>query len=135
MEIMTYDHPKFEEFIVELSHEIIYCRHNYSNTFTVLERFKQIDPEIDTQKSIEFFKSKGGLCDCEIIMNVCNLVSIVSNYTEIVDRNKANVIFLCPFHEEKTPSFTVSEITEKFKCYGCGAKGGISEFLTMIKSL
>lgn len=40
-----------------------------------------------------------------------------------------NFVGLCPFHDEKTPSFEVSPIRRVFECFGCGKKGGIEEYL------
>jgi len=44
-----------------------------------------------------------------------------------------NLKALCPFHEEKTPSFTVSPVEKTFHCFGCSAGGGPVQFLHQIK--
>ena len=62
------------------------------------------------------------------IKNAADIVEIVS---EVVHLKKAgkNFVGLCPFHTEKTPSFTVSPEKQIFYCFGCGAGGNIFSFL------
>ena len=42
---------------------------------------------------------------------------------------------LCPFHDEKTPSFSVSDENGFFHCFGCGAGGNVFKFLMLIENL
>ncbi|MEW6007776.1 MAG: DNA primase [bacterium] len=58
----------------------------------------------------------------------CNLVDLVSQYVVLKKRGK-NFVGLCPFHEEKTPSFTISPEKQLFYCFGCGRGGNIFSFL------
>ena len=62
------------------------------------------------------------------IKNASDIVEIVS---EIVSLRRAgrNYVGLCPFHAEKTPSFTVSPDKQIFYCFGCGAGGNVFSFL------
>ena len=39
---------------------------------------------------------------------------------------------ICPFHTEKTPSFTYTVEADKFHCFGCGVSGTIAEFIKML---
>lgn len=64
----------------------------------------------------------------------CNLVELVQQYVSLKKRGK-NFIGLCPFHEEKTPSFTVSPEKQLFYCFGCGAGGNIFSFLQKKENL
>jgi DNA primase len=57
-----------------------------------------------------------------------DLVRVVSEYLPLRDRGQTKV-GLCPFHGEKTPSFTVYPRTQHFKCYGCGKAGDVFTFL------
>lgn len=57
-----------------------------------------------------------------------NIVDVVSQYVSL-KKSGRNYIGLCPFHSEKTPSFTVSEEKEIFHCFGCGAGGNVFGFL------
>lgn len=45
-----------------------------------------------------------------------------------LDRQGKNYVGFCPFHSEKTPSFTVDPVTQTFRCLGCGAHGDTAEF-------
>src|SRR5215831_16995491 len=46
-----------------------------------------------------------------------------------IEKKGANYLGLCPFHGEKTPSFTVSPSKEIYKCFGCGRSGNTITFL------
>ncbi|HEX5136022.1 MAG TPA: DNA primase [Planctomycetota bacterium] len=57
-----------------------------------------------------------------------DIVDVVSRYVTL-KRSGRNFKGLCPFHEEKTPSFTVFPESRRFKCFGCGEGGGVFSFL------
>ena len=65
------------------------------------------------------------------IDEVLNRVDIVSVISQSVTLKKAgsNLQGLCPFHQEKSPSFTVSETKQFYHCFGCGAHGTAISFL------
>lgn len=63
-----------------------------------------------------------------------DIVSVISPYVELRRRGK-NLIGLCPFHNEKTPSFTVYPDSQSFYCFGCGAGGEIISFTRRIENL
>ena len=60
----------------------------------------------------------------EKILDAAHIVDVVQEYVPLKKRG-VNMLGLCPFHNEKTPSFTVSPAKGIFKCFGCG-KGGNS---------
>lgn len=64
----------------------------------------------------------------EEIRNSANIVDIISEYVSLIKRGK-NFVGLCPFHKEKTPSFTVSEDKQIYYCFGCHAGGNVFKFL------
>ena len=64
----------------------------------------------------------------EVIKDRLNIVDVVSEYVNLKRRGN-NYIGLCPFHNEDTPSFTVSESRQFCKCFGCGKGGNIYTFL------
>lgn len=64
----------------------------------------------------------------EEIKNRCNIVDIVSSLVNL-KKTGSNYKGLCPFHNEKTPSFVVSEAKQIFTCFGCGATGDAIEFV------
>lgn len=57
-----------------------------------------------------------------------NIIDVVSTYTTITKKGKDHT-GCCPFHQEKTPSFTVSEAKQFYHCFGCGAHGNAISFL------
>jgi DNA primase len=63
-----------------------------------------------------------------------SLVDIVSRYTAL-RRTGRNHTGLCPFHAEKTPSFSVSEDRGLFYCFGCQASGDVFKFLMLKENL
>lgn len=64
----------------------------------------------------------------EEVRNAANIVDIIATYVQLRKRGR-NFIGLCPFHSEKTPSFTVSEDKQIFHCFGCHAGGNVFKFL------
>ena len=63
-----------------------------------------------------------------------NIVDVVSAYVPLTKRG-GNYWGLCPFHNEKTPSFSVNESRQIFHCFGCGKGGGPARFLMEMESL
>ena len=68
------------------------------------------------------------------ILESSNIVDIIGEY---VDLKRAGSSFkgLCPFHNEKTPSFTVDEKKQLFHCFGCGAGGDVVSFIMQKEGL
>lgn len=62
------------------------------------------------------------------IQSHIDVVDVVGGFVKLKKRG-ANYLGLCPFHHEKTPSFTVSPTKEIFKCFGCGKSGNSISFL------
>lgn len=63
-----------------------------------------------------------------------DVVDLISSYVSLKKRGNTYV-GLCPFHNEKTPSFTVYENTQSFYCFGCGAGGDGVSFMRKIENL
>jgi len=65
------------------------------------------------------------------IDRVRSAVDIVDIVGEHIPLRRAGSIYkaLCPFHQEKTPSFTVNPTLQIFKCFGCGRGGNVFSFL------
>ncbi|MEJ5351439.1 MAG: DNA primase [Melioribacteraceae bacterium] len=70
----------------------------------------------------------------EEIRSAVDIVDIISGYVHLRKRGK-NFVGLCPFHHEKTPSFTVSSDKQIFHCFGCGAGGNVFKFLMDFKNI
>lgn len=62
------------------------------------------------------------------ILSRIEVLDVVGNFVKLKKRG-ANYLGLCPFHNERTPSFTVSPAKEIFKCFGCGKSGNSISFL------
>lgn len=62
------------------------------------------------------------------ILSRIDIVEIVGSFVKLKKRG-ANYLGNCPFHNEKSPSFTVSPSKEIYKCFGCGASGNTISFL------
>jgi len=70
----------------------------------------------------------------EEIRNRCDIVDIISEYVHLKPAGKG-FKGLCPFHEEKTPSFMVSPEKQLFHCFGCGEGGNVFNFLMKYEKL
>ncbi|MDD2483243.1 MAG: DNA primase [Candidatus Shapirobacteria bacterium] len=57
-----------------------------------------------------------------------NIVDVINRYVPLKKRGR-HYVACCPFHGEKTPSFTVSEDMQIYKCFGCGKAGDVFNFL------
>ena len=68
------------------------------------------------------------------IRNSNDIVDIISQYV-ILKRSGRNFFGLCPFHKEKTPSFSVSPDKQIFHCFGCGAGGNVIHFISKIENV
>lgn len=64
-----------------------------------------------------------------------DIVDVVSGYVRLTKKSGSNQFGLCPFHSEKTPSFSVSADKQIFHCFGCGKGGGVINFIMEIENL
>lgn len=62
------------------------------------------------------------------ILSRIDIIEIIGSFVKLKKRG-ANYLGLCPFHNEKSPSFTVSPVKEIYKCFGCGRSGNSIGFL------
>lgn len=63
-----------------------------------------------------------------------DIVSVVSSYVPL-NKKGSNHWGLCPFHHEKTPSFSVNEARQSFHCFGCGKGGGAIRFVMEVENI
>ena len=61
------------------------------------------------------------------------IVDVVSSYVRLTQKG-SNMFGLCPFHNEKTPSFSVSADKQIYHCFGCGKGGGVINFIMEIEN-
>ena len=64
-----------------------------------------------------------------------DIVDVVSGYVRLSKKSGSNLFGLCPFHSEKTPSFSVSPDKQIYHCFGCGKGGGVINFIMEIENL
>jgi len=64
-----------------------------------------------------------------------DIVDVVGSYVSLTKRSGNNMFGLCPFHNEKTPSFSVSSDKQIYHCFGCGKGGGVINFIMEIEGL
>jgi len=72
--------------------------------------------------------------EIEEVKSKTDIVALVSEYVPLTKSGK-NYKGLCPFHNEKTPSFMVSPELQIFKCFGCGKGGDVFSFIKEIEGL
>ena len=70
----------------------------------------------------------------EHIRTTADIVDVISRYIELKKKGR-NFFGLCPFHGEKTPSFSVNSDKQIYKCFGCGEGGGVINFIMGIDKL
>ena len=68
------------------------------------------------------------------IRNKNDIVDVISQYV-VLKRSGRNFFGLCPFHKEKSPSFSVSPDKQIFHCFGCGVGGDVLRFTSKIENL
>ncbi|NDI33707.1 DNA primase [Chengkuizengella sediminis] len=69
----------------------------------------------------------------ETVLKHHDIVDVISKYVHLSKQGK-NLKGLCPFHSEKTPSFTVSPDKQIFNCFGCGIGGNVVKFMMEIEN-
>ena len=70
----------------------------------------------------------------ESVRSKADIVDTISNYIQLKKRGR-NFFGICPFHDEKTPSFSVNQQKQIYKCFGCGVGGGSINFIMEIEKL
>ena len=70
----------------------------------------------------------------ENIVSKVDVVDAVSSYVKLKKRGR-NFFGICPFHDEDFPSFSINHDKQIYKCFGCGAGGGVLKFIMDIEDL
>lgn len=70
----------------------------------------------------------------EQLKNTVNIEDIVGKYVKL-KKNSGGAVGLCPFHNEKTPSFNVKKDKNMFKCFGCGKGGNAIDFVSLYENI
>ena len=69
------------------------------------------------------------------VKNATDIVEVIRNYIELKPAGHARFKALCPFHQEKTPSFSVSADKQSYFCFGCEKSGDVYTFLQEIDGI
>lgn len=64
-----------------------------------------------------------------------DIVDVISDYVTLKGSGRSGFVGLCPFHREKTPSFSVSPDKQLFYCFGCHESGNVFNFIMKIENL
>jgi len=71
----------------------------------------------------------------EIVKQQADIVRIVGDYVKLKKAGAQNYSGLCPFHNEKTPSFSVHATRQFYHCFGCGVSGDVFSFVQKIENV
>jgi len=64
-----------------------------------------------------------------------DIVELVGGYVQLTKRSGSNIFGRCPFHSDKTPSFSVNTDRQIYHCFGCGKGGGAIGFVMEIENV
>ncbi|HVW78081.1 MAG TPA: DNA primase [Alloacidobacterium sp.] len=71
----------------------------------------------------------------QLVKQQADIVKIIGDYVRLKKAGAQNFSGLCPFHKEKSPSFSVHATRQFFHCFGCGVSGDVFTFIQKIESL
>ena len=71
----------------------------------------------------------------ETVKQQADIVRIVGDYVKLKKAGAQNYSGLCPFHNEKTPSFSVHATRQFYHCFGCGVSGDVFSFVQKIENI
>jgi DNA primase len=71
----------------------------------------------------------------EIVKQQADIVCVVGDYVKLKKAGAQNYSGLCPFHDEKTPSFSVHATRQFYHCFGCGVSGDVFSFVQKIENV
>ena len=70
----------------------------------------------------------------EELKSKCDILTVIGKYTRLTRKGRS-YWGLCPFHHEKTPSFSVNEAGQYYHCFGCGVGGDVIKFVMAIENI
>ncbi|HLJ26964.1 MAG TPA: DNA primase [Candidatus Angelobacter sp.] len=87
------------------------------------------------EHNVEYFymANPGDLADT--VKQQADIVRVVGDYVKLKKSGAQNFTGLCPFHQEKTPSFSVHATRQFFHCFGCGVSGDVFTFVQKLENI
>ncbi len=73
--------------------------------------------------------------DLEAVRERADIVQVISGHLQLKKAGRDSLVGLCPFHPEKTPSFSVSPSKQVYYCFGCGEGGNVFRFIEKVEGL
>src|SRR5436305_5850409 len=70
-----------------------------------------------------------------MVKEQADIVRIVGDYVKLKKAGAQNFSGLCPFHQEKSPSFSIHATRQFFHCFGCGVSGDVFSFVQKIENI
>src|SRR5690242_2185881 len=71
----------------------------------------------------------------DTVKQQADIVRVIGDYVKLKKAGAQNFTGLCPFHQEKTPSFSVHATRQFFHCFGCGVSGDVFTFIQKIENI
>ena len=71
----------------------------------------------------------------EQLKSAVDIVTVVGEYVRLRKSSSSRYMGLCPFHSEKTPSFSVNVSHQRYYCFGCHATGDVLQFVQEIEHI
>src|SRR5499433_2146446 len=71
----------------------------------------------------------------QLVKQQADIVKIIGDYVRLKKAGAQNFSGLCPFHKEKSPSFSVHATRQFFHCFGCGVSGDVFTFVQKIENI
>src|SRR5437868_1979097 len=71
----------------------------------------------------------------DTVKQQADIVRVIGGYVKLKKAGEQNFSGLCPFHSEKTPSFSVHATRQFFHCFGCGASGDVFSFVQKLENI
>jgi len=100
----------------------------------LLQQAKPAPPAPEIPRFVPKTRSTDSRERVERVKSLNPIAQIVGQYVQLRPSG-SNLVGLCPFHEDRIPSFTVYPATGTFHCYGCGKHGDVISFVGLIENL
>ena len=73
--------------------------------------------------------------DADLVKQHAQIERVIGEFVSLKKAGARELVGLCPFHREKSPSFTVTPNKQLYKCFGCDAGGDVFSFIQRIEGL